>query len=147
MGFKPRTTSRTENKTRPTAVEPSAFIAALNDERRRRESDALIELMREVTGEEPVMWGPSIVGFGSYHYKYESGREGDMPRAGFSPRKAAMTVYCTPGFTEQSDLLEQLGPHKTGSSCLYIRRLDDVDLDVLRQIVARSVSQLAEICP
>lgn len=145
MGFKSRRSSA--NKTQPTAVAPSAFIGALVDERRRRESATLVQMMREVTGEEPVMWGSSIVGFGSYHYKYASGREGDAPRAGFSPRKGALTVYCMPGFASQRDLLARLGPHKTSVSCLYIRKLDDVDLEVLRQIVARSVSQLAETYP
>lgn len=98
--------------------------------------------MKDVTGEPPVMWGDSIVGFGTYHYTYASGREGDWPRTGFSPRKQSMTVYCMPGFQHQRDLLARLGPHKTSVSCLYLRNLDDVDLDVLRAIVARSLQQM-----
>ena len=96
--------------------------------------------MRSVTGEPPVMWGPSIIGFGSYHYRYESGRSGDAPLAGFSPRKANLVVYLVGGFEERyPELLEQLGPHRTGKACLYLRRLGEVDLDALRQLVERSV--------
>lgn len=146
MGFKSRT-STSEPRTRPTDVSAAAFIASLTDERRRAEAGTLVDLLTEVTGEKPVMWGPSIVGFGSYHYTYASGREGDWPRAGFSPRKAAMTVYCMPGFDKQRDLLDRLGPHKTGASCLYIRNLADVDLEVLREIVERSVEHMARSYP
>jgi hypothetical protein len=141
MGFK----RRSEQKTQPTAVSPEAFIAGLDNERRRSEAQTLLDLMSAATGEKPAMWGSSIVGFGTYHYTYASGREGDAPRAGFSPRKAALTVYCMPGF--DSDLLGRLGPHKTGVACLYIRNLADVDLEVLRQIVARSIEVLAEKYP
>ena len=127
----------------PTKASVQTFVNGLDDERRRREATALISLMKKVTGEKPVMWGPSIIGFGSYHYKYASGREGDAPRAGFSPRSAALTVYCVPGFAAQrTDLLSRLGPHKTGVCCLYIRRLDTVDMDVLRAIVEHSFEQV-----
>jgi hypothetical protein len=96
--------------------------------------------MRSVTGEPPVMWGPSIVGFGSYHHRYESGRTGDAPLAAFSPRKANLVVYLVGGFEDRyARLLEQLGPHKTGKACLYLKRLGDVDLDALRQLVERSM--------
>jgi hypothetical protein len=125
----------------PTKVSVQTFVKGLADERRRREAKALISMMKEVTGEKPVMWGPTIVGFGSYHYKYASGREGDAPRAAFSPRGAALTVYCMPGFTAQLPLLRRLGPHTTSVSCLYIRHLDDVDADVLRAIVARTFEE------
>lgn len=131
----------------PTKVSVRTFVNGLDDERRRREATALISMMKKVTGKNPVMWGPSIIGFGSYHYKYASGREGDAPRAGFSPRSAALTVYCVPGFAAQRDLLSRLGPHKTSVCCLYIRRLDDVDLDVLRAIVERSFKEVDERYP
>jgi len=104
-------------------------------------------MMAKITGKPPVMWGPSIVGYGTYSYKYASGREGDWPRAGFSPRKGAITVYCMPGFTKKKDLLAKLGPHKTSVSCLYIKRLDDVDLDVLAEIVKRDLAQMATLYP
>ncbi len=149
MGFKARKTSsgKGEAKTKPTKVSVQSFVDGLDDERRRREAKTLISMMKKLTGEKAVMWGPSVVGFGRYHYKYATGREGDAPRAGFSPRKAALTVYCVPGFSAQTDLLRRLGPHTTSVSCLYIRRLEDVDLDVLRQIVERSVAQMNRLYP
>ena len=91
------------------------------------------------------MWGSSIIGFGTYHYKGASGREGDWMRTGFSPRKQSLTIYCMPGFSKQSDLLKRLGPHKTSVSCLYIRNLDDVDLGVLSSIVKRSMQQMTQL--
>jgi hypothetical protein len=127
-----------ENKTKPTDADVDAFIDAVDSERRREEARTVLALMRDITGEEPAMWGPSIVGFGSVHYRYESGREGDMPAAGFSPRKGALTVYLDIGFDDQTDLLDRLGPHTTGKSCLYIKRLDAVDLDILRELVETS---------
>ena len=124
----------------PTSADVDAFLEAVPDANRRADANALLELMRSVTGEPPVMWGPSIVGFGSYHYRYESGRTGDAPLAGFSPRKANLVVYLVGGFEDRyPKLLEQLGPHKTGKSCLYLKRLGDVDLDVLRQLIERSM--------
>jgi hypothetical protein len=115
-----------------------AFIDAVDDDRRRDEARTVLALMRDVTGEEPVMWGPSIIGFGRVHYRYRSGREGDMPAASFSPRKRALTVYLAEGFDRRDDLLPRLGPHTTGRSCLYLKRLDAVDLDVLRALVESS---------
>jgi hypothetical protein len=124
----------------PTSADVDAFIDAVPDERRRSDARELCELMRSVTGEPPVMWGPSIVGFGSYHYRYESGRTGDAPLAAFSPRKANLVVYLVGGFEDRyPKLLEQLGPHKSGKACLYLKRLRDVDLDALRQLVQRSM--------
>jgi hypothetical protein len=124
----------------PTPADVDAFLKAVPDEKRRADAHALLELMSSVTGEPPVMWGPSIVGFGSYHYRYESGRTGDSPLAGFSPRKANLVVYLVGGYEQRyPKLLEQLGPHKTGKSCLYLKRLGDVDLDVLRQLIERSM--------
>ena len=129
-----------ENKTKPTQVSASAFIDALTDETKRADAKALIKLMQSATGEEPTMWGPSIVGFGSYHYKYESGREGDMPLAGFSPRKAATVVYGMTGFGESEALRAKLGKHTTGGGCLYIKKLADVDQKVLQKLILESVA-------
>jgi hypothetical protein len=124
----------------PTPAAVDAFLEAVPDDRRRADAHTLVELMRSVTGEPPVMWGPSIVGFGSYHYRYESGRTGDAPLAAFSPRKANLVVYLVGGFEDRdARLLEQLGPHKTGKACLYLKRLGGVDLDALRQLVERSM--------
>lgn len=132
-----------ENKTQPTDADVDAFIDAVENDRRREDSRALLDLLRDVTGEEPVMWGPSIVGFGQYHYRYESGREGDWFLAGFSPRTSNLVVYVMSGFPRHAELMEKLGKHRTGSSCLYINKLDDVDLDVLRELVRRSVEHVA----
>jgi Domain of unknown function (DU1801) len=127
-------------KTQPTATDIDAFLDAVPDERRRADARALSALLADVTGEPPVLWGSSIVGFGSYHYRYESGHEGTSALASFSPRKTALVLYLVGGFEERhGKLLERLGPHKTGKGCLYLQRLDDVDLDVLRELVDRSV--------
>jgi len=126
-------------KTRPTDADVGAFLESVPDERRRDDAKAVCRLMQEVTGEEPVLWGTSIVGFGSTALRYASGRELDWPVVGFSPRKAATTVYLMDGFEERGDLLARLGPHSVGKSCLYLKRLSDVDLDVLRELVAESV--------
>jgi hypothetical protein len=112
-----------DNKTKPTKVSVSAFIDALTDETKRADAKVLVKLMQSATGEKPKMWGPSIIGFGSYHYKYESGREGDMPIAGFAPRKGATVVYGLTGFSDSEALRAKLGKHTTGVGCLYIRSL------------------------
>ena len=127
-----------ENKTRPTDQNVIDFLNNVNHRTRREDSFALLEMMEEVTGEDAVMWGSSIVGFGSYHYKYESGREGDMPNVGFSPRKQSLTLYIMPGFAEYEDMLAKLGKHKLGKACLYINKLADVDTNVLRHLIKRS---------
>ena len=131
-----------ENKTKPSKVSVAAFIGGLGDETKRADAKALVKVMQRATGEKPKMWGPSIVGFGSYHYKYESGREGDMPLAGFSPRKAAMVLYIMTGFSDSEVLLAKLGKHTTGKVCLYVKRLADVDLKVLETIVVKSVAAM-----
>ena len=128
----------TESKTLENDGDVDAFLAAVTPEVRRRDALVLRALMERVTGRPARMWGPSIVGFGRYHYRYASGREGDMAAAGFSPRKAATTVYLVDGFDAYADDLARLGPHSTGASCLYLKRLDDVDLGVLEEIVRRS---------
>jgi len=127
-----------ENLTRPSDADVDAFVAAIGDDRRRGDARVLVELMRRATGAEPVLWGPSIVGFGSHHYRYESGREGDQPAVAFSPRTAASTLYLRGGLEAYADELAALGPHKLGKGCLYLARLDGVDLDVLAAMVRRS---------
>src|ERR1700722_16471563 len=117
-----------ENKTKPSKLSVAAFIGALPDPIKRADAKALVKLMQSAASEKPKMWGPSIVGFGSYHYKYESGREGDMPLAGFSLRKGAMVLYIMTGFSDSDVLLAKLGKHTTGKVCLYVKRLADVDL-------------------
>ena len=117
-----------------------AFIEAVDDEHKRLDCRAVAGLMADITGTKGVMWGSSIVGFGSYHYRYASGREGDFFEAGFSPRKRALTIYVMAGFAEYDDLLARLGKHTTGKSCLYVKRLADIDLDVLREMLTRSVA-------
>lgn len=136
-----------ENKTRPTDNSVIEFLRSVEHNTRREDGLTLLEMMKEITGEEAVMWGGSIVGFGSYHYKYDSGREGDMPLVGFSPRKQSMTVYIMPGFEEYDDLLEDLGKHKLGKSCLYINKLADVDEKVLRDLIRSSYIHMKENNP
>src|ERR1700740_885503 len=116
-----------DNQTRPTEVSVSVFIDALTDETKRADAKALVKMMQRTTGEKPKMWGPSIIGFGSYHYRYESGRGGDVPVVAFSPRKAATVLYGMIGFSEAVALLARLGKHTTGKGCLYIKKLADVD--------------------
>ncbi|MEJ7730858.1 MAG: DUF1801 domain-containing protein [Polyangiaceae bacterium] len=128
-----------ETKTRPTTQSVSAFIASIEDEQQRKDAKKLLALMKKATGKPARMWGTSIVGFGSYHYVYDSGHEGDACLTGFSPRKSALTLYVTPGFTEYGPLLGKLGKVKTGKACLYIKKLDDVDLRTLETLVSRSV--------
>jgi hypothetical protein len=143
--------ARSELKTKPSELGVAQFLAAVPDPRRREEAHAIDALHRRVTGHEPKLLGPSIVGYGSYHYKYESGREGTMCRAGFSPRKAAMTVYLMGNYcnrqAEVDDLFARLGKHSTGKSCLYIRKLADVDLAVLERLVAISWEVMNEVWP
>jgi Domain of unknown function (DU1801) len=129
-----------ENKTKPTTISVPAFLDTCTDEARREDAEALVKLMQKVTGNEPTMWGPSIVGFGSHHYTYESGREGDMPIVGFSPRKAANVLYGTIGFAGAEALLAKLGKHTTGKGCLHIRKLADVDGKVLETLVEKAVA-------
>ena len=132
-----------ELKTKPTQESVDDFLNKIADERRRNDCRVVLDLMAEATGAEPQMWGASIVGFGRYRYKYESGREGEWMVTGFSPRKSDLTLYIIPGFERFPDLMKRLGKHKTGKSCLYIKRLDDIDLDVLRELVAKSVEKMA----
>ena len=129
-----------DNKTRPTEQSVAACIDAVMDEARRADARALVKLMQKATGEKPKMWGPSIIGFGSYHYTYDSGREGDTPLVGFSPRKGATVLYGVTGSSDAETLLAGLGKHTTGKGCLYIKKLSDVDQKVLETIVVRAVA-------
>ena len=134
-----------DNKTKTTKVSVAAYIDAITDEARRADAKALVKLMQSATGEKPKMWGPSIVGFGSYHYKYESGREGDMPVVGFSPRKPATVLYGLRGSRDAEALLAKLGKHTTGKGCVYIKKLADVDQKALSTLVAKSVATRARL--
>lgn len=134
----------TEPKTKVNDGDVEAYLNRVEPEQKRQDSFAILQLMREVTGEEAKMWGDSIVGFGSYHYKYASGREGDWPVTGFAPRKQSLTIYITSGFEHYEDLLEGLGKFTTGKGCLYIKTLEDVDEAKLRQLVKRSAKYMAE---
>jgi hypothetical protein len=136
-----------ENKTQPNDRDVHAFVAGIEHQTRRADAKTLLDMMTRVTGFEPAMWGDSIVGFGRYRYKYESGREGDFLITGFSPRKAATSVYIMPGFKQYGGLLARLGKHRHSVSCLYINRLDKIDLSVLEEIVADSVMRMKEIYP
>jgi hypothetical protein len=129
-----------DNKTKTTQSSVATFIDALTDETKRADAKALVKLMQSATGEKPKMWGPSIIGFGSCHYKYESGREGDMPLVGFSPRKPAAVLYGLTGFSDSEVLLAKLGKHTTGKGCVYIKKLADVDRKVLQALVEKSVA-------
>ena len=133
-----------DNKTQPTKASVDDFIAGIDNARRRADALTTLEMYKEVTGLPPVMWGPSIVGFGTHHYSYESGREGTIPAAGFSPRKANMTFYVSDKFDGAGALYARLGKHRKSVACLYVNKLDDVNLDVLREIVAREYAHTIE---
>ncbi len=134
-----------ELKTKASNVSVSAFLQSVDGEQKRRDARDILALMKEVTGKRPRMWGTSIVGFGSYHYKYQSGREGDWPVTGFSPRTQNLAVYIMLGFSRYSSLMNRLGKYKTEKSCLYLRRRGDVDQKVLRQLVTRSVADMKKL--
>ena len=129
-----------EAKTKPTKASVTAFLKKVPDAQKQKDAATLVALMEEATGHKPAMWGPSIVGFGTYHYKYESGREGDMPLIGFSPRKPSLVLYLMMGLADHTADLKKLGPHTIGKGCLYIKRLADVDLAVLKKIVTKSLA-------
>jgi hypothetical protein len=134
-------TSKHKAKTVVRSADPIAFIDKVKNEGKRKDSHELVALMQDITGEPPKMWGPSIVGFGTYHYVYESGREGDICVTGFSPRSGAIVVYLGPGI-ENDELMSKLGKHKHGKGCLYINKLDDVDRKVLRKLIEYSIATL-----
>lgn len=130
-------------KTTQSDASVTKFIKSVPDETKRNDCLALIEIMRAITNEEPKMWGASIVGFGKYHYKYASGREGDFFWTGFSPRKANLTLYIMAGFERYDELMKSLGKYKTGSSCLYVKSLDDVHLPTLKKLIRESVKYIS----
>lgn len=136
--------TKAENKTKPTGISPREFIASLEDGPRKQDAGQLLPWFEKVTGLPAKMWGPSIIGFGRYHYKYDSGREGDFMMTGFSPRKANMSVYILPGyqFDTMQEKLGRLGKHKLGKSCLYINRLSNIDMNVLQEIVEEGVAYM-----
>jgi hypothetical protein len=131
-----------ELKTKPNENSVEDFLNSVEDEKKRGDSFTVLKLMKEITKADPIMWGPSIVGFGNYHYKYKSGRKGDWFLTGFSPRKQNLTLYIMPGFSRFEELLEKLGKYKTGKGCLYINKLEDVDMATLRELVKQSVEYL-----
>ena len=136
--------AKTELKTKVNDASVTKFLEGVTDEQKRNDAFEMLKLMKQVTKEEPKMWGASIVGFGSYHYKGASGREGDWFLTGFSPRKQALTVYLNHGFDAHKDLLKKLGKYKTGMGCLYINKLDDVDRKVLKELVTASVKRMKQ---
>ncbi|GJL97382.1 MAG: hypothetical protein DHS20C06_11990 [Hyphobacterium sp.] len=133
-----------ENKTRPTETTPQTFLSSVEPEKRRTQSLELLKFFEDITGWKARMWGPSIIGFGEYHYKYDSGREGDFLATGFSPRKANLVLYIIPGYQDYGDILDRLGKHKLGKSCLYINKLEDIDMDVLAELVRAGLADLAK---
>lgn len=139
--------AKNELKTKATPVSVSDFISAVVDDRQRQDAKKIAAMMERLSGHPPKMWGPSIIGFGGYHYKYDSGHEGDMARIGFSPRKANIVLYLLDGFESHAELMAKLGKHKTGKSCLYIKRLSDIDEDVLEQLCVESLKWMAQKYP
>ena len=135
-----------ELKTKPTSQDPRDFLSTVEPEEKRRDGLTLLELMEKITGEKPVMWGPSIVGFGSYHYKSERSRqEGDWPLVGFSPRKQNLTLYIMAGNQDNQEVLARLGKHTTSVGCLYVKRLADVDLDALTTLIEASYTYMKRV--
>jgi hypothetical protein len=134
--------AKSANKTTETDADVAAFVAAVADPGQRADAEKLIALMSAATGEPPKMWGPSIIGFDSYHYRYDSGREGDSSRIGFSPRKGNTVLYIVDGFPGHAELMSRLGKHKTGKVCLYVKTLADIDQGVLRELVHASLAEM-----
>ena len=132
-------------KTKPTRKSVKKFLFSVEHEQRRSDALQLLSLFEKVTNKKPVLWGNNIVGFGSYHYKYNSGQEGDWPVTGFSPRKQNLSIYIMPGFKNYQKQLSKLGKHKTSVSCLYVNKLEDIDLDILKKLVAASVTEMQSI--
>jgi hypothetical protein len=137
-------TNKRKMKTVATSADPIAFIDKVKNEGKRKDSHELVTMMREITGEPPKMWGPSIVGFGSYHYRYASGHEGEICLAGFSPRSSALVVYLGPAL-QNKQLVAKLGKHKRGVGCLYVKTLDDIDRGVLRKLIEHSIAETAKL--
>lgn len=143
----PDTNQVADNKTVPTDIPPEEFIAGIEDARRRADAEELLEIMRARTGASPMMWGPSIIGFGRYHYRYASGREGDFMPIGFSPRKSAISLYIYGDNGARAEILARLGTHKRGSSCLYVTRLSNIDTEVLGELIDDGLRRCAADWP
>ena len=139
--------SKNQNKTTENDGDVMAFLNNVDHEQRKKDSLEVLEMMKEISGKEPKMWGGSIVGFGSYHYKYDTGREGDMLRTGFSPRKNALTLYIMPGFERNDNIMKRLGKYKTGKSCLYVKNLDDIDREVLKELIVAGLEYMNKYYP
>ena len=139
--------AKSTNKTTETTNSVTDFLNSVADETKRADSFQLVQLMKEQTGFEAKMWGPAIVGFGSYHYKYASGREGDAPLVGFSPRAKELSLYLAQDFTEKEKLLKDLGKHRTGAGCIYVKKLQDINIDVLGKMINNSVTHLQQQYP
>ena len=135
--------AKTQNKTQVSGTNVDDFVAAIDHPVRRADAVALNDMFKRVTGWQPRMWGPTIIGYGQYHYTYDSGRAGDMLATGFSPRKASLSVYILPGYSDFSDHLARLGKHRIGKSCLYINKMADVDMAVLEELVRAGLDDLA----
>lgn len=133
-----------KNKTRPTNLSVAKFLSDIEDDQKRLDAFRIYELFKEVSNENGIMWGDSIIGFGQYHYVYESGREGDFMKLGFSPRKQNISVYIMPGFHKFTDELSRLGKIKTGKSCLYIKKLEDIDFEIFKNLVVKSYNYMTE---
>jgi hypothetical protein len=134
-----------EQKTKENDQNVEAFLNSIDDEKKRQDSFVILDLMKQVTGLTPKMWGSSMVGFGRYHYKYASGHEGDAFLTGFSPRKQNLTIYIMAGFEQYDELMKKLGKYRTGKSCLYIKKIEDIDLEVLKELVGQSVEQMKKM--
>lgn len=131
-----------ELKTKPTESSVVDYLKTVENEKKRADSFTILKLMGEITGEEPIMWGDSIIGFGTYRYKYASGRQAEWFLTGFAPRKQSLTLYIMSGFSAYDDLLGKLGKHSTGKSCLYVKKLEDIDIEVLRELIQQSVEYM-----
>lgn len=136
-----------KNKTTETENSVIDFIKAIDNEKKRNDALELLTILKETTGFEPKLWGPNIIGFGSYHYKYASGHEGDAPLAGFSPRKDAISLYLNPVFENKEELLLKFGKHKAGKGCIYVKKLTDIDLDILKKMISLSVESIQKLYP
>ena len=131
--------AKAKQKTTETAASVSNFVKAIPDAQRQKDAQAIVKIMKEQSGFEPKMWGPAIIGFGSYHYKYESGHEGDAPLVGFSPRKAEFAIYLTSQFDNREELLKQFGKHKTAKACIYFKKLEDINVEVFKKMITNSI--------
>jgi Domain of unknown function (DU1801) len=136
-----------KNKTTETSLSVNDFINAVKDENKRKDCLSLIDLLKKQTGVEPKMWGPSIVGFGSHHYKYESGREGDSPNIAFSPRASSIAIYLSANFDDRETLLAKFGKHKSDKGCVHIKTLTDIDKDILKKMIANHIKHIKELYP